>query len=503
GLPVRVRAGRRPDDRGPAARRRGRQGPGPGTDVAGRPRRSPGGPRTGHRGARVRLLRAREHRPGAPRGGPLREAAAGGQARAVPERPVRPARLDVPARRRRGPRRRRDRRARPGAGLARPDRAGRLPDGGRRAAVRDRRCAAAPAVRGAARRLHRARAGLADDAGAAGDQVPVRRAVRPGLVGVPVHVRTGPDAAGRRPQGRRRLPQGVPGAGDRGDGRPRRRVTKLSATVPRTSEALMRISFTALTGGGPRDVVMDVDSDATVGGVAQSLAALLDVRAPQTAPPPGASLQAPGARQRRPLWMDGRMLDPQALAVKELRDGAVVAVERNGAAATVLSEPAGLVEVRVVGGPAAGPVHRLGLGVSTVGSGRDVDVVLDDPSVPARSLRLTVGRGTVQVEASARTIEGGAALDGAELTGRTEWPPGALLTVGASVLALTPSTAPDAHLEPLPEGGLAFDPPPRQIPPRRERRLEVPEPPDRSPRELIRMVGRRSPRTSLKEYRRR
>lgn len=289
----------------------------------------------------------------------------------------------------------------------------------------------------------------------------------------------------------------------------------------------MRISFTALTGGGPRDVVMDVDSDATVGGVAQSLAALLDVRAPQTAPPPGASPKAPGAppqgavpapryskdalrsaggpssRQRRPLWMDGRMLDPQALAVKELRDGAVVAVERNGAAATVLSEPAGLVEVRVVGGPAAGPVHRLGLGVSTVGSGRDVDVVLDDPSVPARSLRLTVGRGTVQVEASARTIEGGAALDGAELTGRTEWPPGALLTVGASVLALTPSTAPDAHLEPLPEGGLAFDPPPRQIPPRRERRLEVPEPPDRSPRELIRMVGRRSPRTSLKEYRRR
>src|SRR5690606_35972695 len=71
------------------------------------------------------------------------------------------------------------------------------------------------------------------------------------------------------------------------------------------------------------------------------------------------------------------------------------------------------------------------------------------------------------------------------------------------VLALTPSTAPDAHLEPLPEGGLAFDPPPRHIPPRRERRLEVPEPPDRSPRELIRMVGRRSPRTSLKEYRRR
>ncbi|MFI0405108.1 FtsK/SpoIIIE domain-containing protein [Actinomadura sp. 3N508] len=256
----------------------------------------------------------------------------------------------------------------------------------------------------------------------------------------------------------------------------------------------MRISFTALTGAGPRDVVMDVGDEATVDAVAQSLTALLDVRAPQVADVGGRS-----GRPWRALWMDGRMLDPQALAVKELRDGAVVAVERRGAAATVVAEPTGLVEVRVVGGPAAGSVHRLGIGVSTIGSGRDVDVALDDPSVPARSLRLTVGRETVEVEASELTMRGAAALDGTPLAAKTMWPVGGLLRVGSSVLALGPSTAPDAHLEPLPEGGLAFDRPPRAAPVRHVRTLHVPQSPEQGPLDRLRVFGRRS----SKEFERR
>ncbi|MEU8346801.1 FtsK/SpoIIIE domain-containing protein [Spirillospora sp. NPDC048832] len=253
----------------------------------------------------------------------------------------------------------------------------------------------------------------------------------------------------------------------------------------------MRISFTALTGGGPRDVVIDADAEATVGGIAQSLAAVLDGAPPAPAPrfSKAALLAKDGRGPRRALWMDGRMLDPQALAVKELRDGAVVAVEQRGAAATVLAEPTGLVEVRVVGGPAAGSVHRLGLGTSTIGSGRDVDVVLDDPSVPARSLRLTVGRDAVEVEASAMTMQGAAALDGTPLGAKTAWPADALLTVGDSVLALAPSAAPDAHLEPLPEGGLAFNRPPRLHPADRMRTLDVPKRPERNPRERLRLFG--------------
>ncbi|WP_242903180.1 FtsK/SpoIIIE domain-containing protein [Actinomadura terrae] len=244
----------------------------------------------------------------------------------------------------------------------------------------------------------------------------------------------------------------------------------------------MRISFTALTGGGPRDVVITVDSGATVDGVARSLSASLDDRLV-----PRFSKEAQRAEtERQALWMDGRMLDPQALAVKELRDGAVVAVERRGAAATVRDEPSGLVEVRVVGGPAAGSVHRLGLGVATIGFGDDVDVRLDDPSVPARSLRITVGVEDVRVEPSAMTR---AALDGEPLTEPARWPFGGLLSVGSSVLALMPSAAPDTHLEPLPEGGLAFNRPPRLNPGHHLRSLEVPERPERNPRERLRLFG--------------
>ncbi|GAA3981737.1 FtsK/SpoIIIE domain-containing protein [Actinomadura viridis] len=283
----------------------------------------------------------------------------------------------------------------------------------------------------------------------------------------------------------------------------------------------MRISFTALTGQGPRDVVIDVDSEVTVGGVARSLFAALDgdpspngrsgplkprftkAALPKSMAAGGAGTAtrlgtdggsghpgpAPGpGGERHALWMDGRMLDPHARAVRELRDGAVVAVERRAAAATVLAEPAGLVEVRVVAGPAAGSVHRLGLGVSTLGSGDDVDVAIGDPAVPARSLRLTVGRDTVQVEASARTA-GGALLDGEPLTGPVTWPAGGMLAVGSTILTLVPSAAPDTHLEPLPEGGLAFNRPPRLNPAGRRRRLEVPKRPERNPRERLRLFG--------------
>ncbi|GLW65789.1 cell division protein FtsK [Actinomadura rubrobrunea] len=178
------------------------------------------------------------------------------------------------------------------------------------------------------------------------------------------------------------------------------------------------------------------------------------------------------------------MLDPAARAVRELRDGAVVAVEQRTAAATVLAEPTGTVEVRVVGGPAAGSVHRLGLGVSTLGSGDDVDVRVDDPAVPPVALRLTVERQTVRVEASAQAV-----LDGAALDAPAVWEPGAMLAVGASVLTLAPVAAPDTHLERLPDGGLAFNRPPRLHPAQRPRRLEVPKPPERNPRERLRLFG--------------
>ncbi|PKK12695.1 FtsK/SpoIIIE domain-containing protein [Thermomonospora sp. CIF 1] len=242
----------------------------------------------------------------------------------------------------------------------------------------------------------------------------------------------------------------------------------------------MRISLTVLTGRGPRDIVIDADSEMTVGNATQAIFAALEGDSAAF----GASA-GPDDRSQRALWANGRMLAPQAQAVRELRDGTVVAIDRRAAAATLLQEPTGLVEVRVVAGPAAGAVHRLGLGTHTLG-GRDADLIVDDPAIPPRSLRITVQRGSVEVEASSRTR---AVLDGRRLEERAAWPFGGMLAVGSTMLSLAPCTAPDAHLEPLPGGGLAFNRPPRIVPQAQPARLEVPRRPERGPRERLRLFG--------------
>ncbi|GAA2085609.1 FtsK/SpoIIIE domain-containing protein [Actinomadura alba] len=243
----------------------------------------------------------------------------------------------------------------------------------------------------------------------------------------------------------------------------------------------MRISLTALTDQGPRDIVINGDSDMTVASVATSLIRTIGDDDPSD--PTALAVKSPRAR---PLWMDGRMLDPQAEAARALRDGAVVTVEPRAAAATVLAEPSGLVEIRVVGGPAAGGVHRLGLGATTIGTGEDADVRLAGPRIPGRSLRVTVRPGQVTVEASPQAE---ATLDRVPLTVPCEWPVGGLLLMGSTALALSPSSRPDTHLEPLPEGGLAFNRPPRIGPSRRPWRIEVPQRPERGERQRLRLLS--------------
>jgi S-DNA-T family DNA segregation ATPase FtsK/SpoIIIE len=197
-------------------------------------------------------------------------------------------------------------------------------------------------------------------------------------------------------------------------------------------------------------------------------------------------VEAARSPQPRALWMDGRMLDPNAEAARVLRDGAVVTVEPRTAAATVLAEPTGLVEIRVVGGPAAGGVHRLGIGTTTLGAGPDADVGLGDPALDGDRLRVTVQRDQVTVEGSPQTT---ATLDATPLAGARDWPVGGMLTWGSTVLTVAPSTTPDTHLEPLPEGGLAYNRPPRIDPSRRPRRLEVPRRPERGDRQRLRLFG--------------
>ncbi|MGI8328682.1 FtsK/SpoIIIE domain-containing protein [Actinomadura scrupuli] len=265
----------------------------------------------------------------------------------------------------------------------------------------------------------------------------------------------------------------------------------------------MRISLTALTGHGPRDLVINGDSDMTVESVARSLFGTLNTGSPaetpdqdrrpqgelaEVLPHPRAHWLAKSAPAPAPraLWMNGRMLDPAARAVKALRDGAMVTVEQGSAPATVLTEPTGLVEIRVAGGPAAGAVHRLGIGTTTLGTSQDADLRLGDPAVPGRSLRVIVERDRVTVEASNNTQ---ATLDGLPIEAKTEWAEGGILMVGSSVLTLAPSSAADTHLEPLDEGGLAYNRPPRITPFQRPKRLDVPQRPERNDKQRLRLFG--------------
>ena len=118
--------------------------------------------------------------------------------------------------------------------------------------------------------------------------------------------------------------------------------------------------------------------------------------------PPPKQTPAVGPRGRRhlrraaaqeTLWLDGRPVDPRARAASVLRDGALVATDPRAAAATSLAEPAGLAEVRVVGGPAAGTVHRLGFGTLTLGASPDCQVRVTGTGLPAYAARLVIGPG--------------------------------------------------------------------------------------------------------------
>ncbi|PZG13815.1 FtsK/SpoIIIE domain-containing protein [Nonomuraea aridisoli] len=300
----------------------------------------------------------------------------------------------------------------------------------------------------------------------------------------------------------------------------------------------MRIMLTVLGGQGDRDVVIDGDDGATVERVSEALSddsgtggpLATVVRLPRARAPYGLSGghdpdgdRASGARVPRPrrpdgppaLWRDGRPLDPRAPAAAVLRDGDKVTLDARLARATVVEEPGGVAEVRVVGGPAAGAVHRLGLGVHVIGSDPMCAMAVDDPALapeavtvrvtpesitverawrrPGEAPRLKLkGRWAEEVaELTARTAEREAAelaagyeevpeLDGRPLDEPAEWPDQAVLTCGSSVFVLTSIEPKDAHLAPHGEGGVAYNRPPRLRRPEPQRRFVRPKEPTRN-----------------------
>ena len=266
----------------------------------------------------------------------------------------------------------------------------------------------------------------------------------------------------------------------------------------------MRIALTALTPQGPRDLVVSGDDSLTVGQVAAELRGAGSPREQrdqreqlaEVIPLPGAR---PGSWAGRlqaqargtTLWVNARPMDPGQPAAGALHDGAVVATDQQIAPATMLDEPSGTVEIRAVGGPAAGVVRRLGLGAATLGSSRDCHVPVAGPGLPPYAARITVSRGSPEPGITLEPLQAGSPLrlDGEEVTGPRAWPPGALLEVGPHVLSLALPEQPDAHLSPADDGGLAYNRPPRLWPADRRRRVEVPAQPKRGEKVRLQLLA--------------
>src|SRR5690606_7640539 len=208
----------------------------------------------------------------------------------------------------------------------------------------------------------------------------------------------------------------------------------------------MRIMLTVLGEQGDRDVVINGDDDATVATVSAALGDLGPlapvVRLPRARAPYGMSpdpahrapsaphpspLRGTGLRgdrppgvpgQRRPahdmghrpappaeaafLWHNGRPLDPRAPARAVLRDGDQVTLDAPLARTTIVEEPAGVAEVRVVGGPAAGAVHRLGLGAHVIGSDPRCAIAVADPALAPEAVVVRVTPDAITVERALR-----------------------------------------------------------------------------------------------------
>ena len=278
----------------------------------------------------------------------------------------------------------------------------------------------------------------------------------------------------------------------------------------------MRVTLTALTPQGPQDVLVSGDDDATVGdvaaalgpvigqqpneqgaGQAQRLAPVISIARHGSGDP--AAKRGLGDPPRRPeygqpLWLDGSQADPWAPAAGTLRDGAVVALDRRAAGATAQGEPAGVVEVRFTGGPAAGVVHRLGYGTVTIGASPDSHIRLAGVGLPAYAARLVVGPNGAGVPALVEPLHAGPdavplLVDGERATGQRNLSFGTILKIGANVLEVRQPQPPDAHLSAADDGGLAYNRPPRIAPPARAPRVEVPAEPKRGERVRLQLLA--------------
>ncbi len=229
----------------------------------------------------------------------------------------------------------------------------------------------------------------------------------------------------------------------------------------------MRLTLTVVDplGGGSADVVMDVEPQTAVGEVAREVERQVGAGGEGGAQiisllPGRGEPRAPGVPT---VYVDGYALDPtRTVAESPLREGAVVSLY--DPAGCVPGEPTGVVELRVVGGPDAGAVHRLGVGRVEIGRGPAARIRVNDPEMAERAAALTVGMdGVCRFTVGSQT---------------TDWALDSQTTVGNTLLELARYSPPNAALHPGDDGvTLDYNRPPRLLPPDRTTRFKLPSPP--------------------------
>ncbi|QEV19539.1 FtsK/SpoIIIE domain-containing protein [Streptomyces alboniger] len=243
----------------------------------------------------------------------------------------------------------------------------------------------------------------------------------------------------------------------------------------------MRVRATVVReGAAPQEALINIDEGSTAAEVAAAVERLSNPRTLTPVSPgvvnplPGRALswEAQKAATGAGLWIDGQFWEPRARIDGALRDGVRLTTDDAIGPFMVSGEPPGRYEITVSGGAGAGRVARLNAGVSTIGSMPGVTLAVDDPYVAQHAVRVTVDiKGRVEIA----PYEGVTlTLDDEAVTGPREWQPGALMKCGESLFSLSEVGAPDAHLSPAGEGGLAYNRPPRLTSPRANPRLLVP-----------------------------
>ncbi|MGW0530966.1 FtsK/SpoIIIE domain-containing protein [Streptomyces sp. NPDC003032] len=301
----------------------------------------------------------------------------------------------------------------------------------------------------------------------------------------------------------------------------------------------MRLTLTVVDpfGGDTADVVLDADPESTVRDIAVELARQVGHGGARIIPI-GQGQQPPSGGAPM-IYVDGYAVDPTAtVATSPLREGAVVSLD--DPAGCLPGEPSGLVELRVASGPSAGSVHRLGIGRYDIGSGPASYIRVDDPEMPARALTLSVATdGTCQVtlhgedkdkegvtldgdpfgeeqeedeqgkgrgqgdeaaqgrasrraakkrdrerrkrekqEKRAKKARGDAGKNRVPRRDTVQWPLGAQIALGNTLLELSRYSPPNAALKWSEDGaGLDYNRPPRLRPPERQTTFRLPSPP--------------------------